>query len=1181
MFSHPTLRRCFPWPILIFAAIPHCLCFLTRAQTNLPTTPPATHSFLALAQGQVEIAPAGSGAWAPGAVNQLLRPGDRVRTGARSRAEAFLAGGMTIKLGASSELEIPPSPRVTLPRGIFQIFNRERFKPAPFRLPGGIAAIRGTDFLVEVSEEGRSRVSVLDGAVDLSNEQGEAQVRTGEHGLIAPGEKPVVAKLDLADHRLIQWSLYYPAILHIDDLRFTPAEGEGLAASLDAYRSGHLPEAFRAYPWTRAPASDAERCYRSALLLTVGQVEEAVGVLAPVSAVLPEKGALLTLISAVLLETLTPTNPPASSSEWLAMSYYYQFHFELEAARAAARAAAQQSPEFGFAWVRLAELEFGFGKTAESARALEKGLRLSPRNAHAIALNGFLLAARNRIKAALAAFDRAIELDSAYANAWLGRGLCRFRRRQESLGERDLLIAATLEPQRAIFRSYLGKAFQETHDALHANRELNLAKRLDAKDPTAWLYSALLKGRQNRINEAARDLERSQELNDQRSLFRSRLLLDQDRAVRGANLAAIYRDAGLEEVSVREAARAVENDYANFSAHLFLANSYNALRDPNLVSLRYETALFSEYILANLLSPIGGTPLSQQVSQQEYARLFEQDRSGVSSETSYISNGQWQQAASHYGVFGDSAYALEGSWRSTKGAAPNTGLDQRTLSLQLKQQATPEDSLYFQAVYNRSSFGDVAQHYDPASASSTLRNRELQEPNLFAGWHHQWSPGAHTLLLLARLQDDFSLRQPHGRIDALFTDAEGVPLTSFSSACAALGPGVLGPCDLFDINYHSEFQAYSAELQQIWKTPRHTVIAGSRIQLGQAETSSRLSFQGPPLAAIYFEAPDQVQKTASDLERLAVYAYYHWQVIDRLSLVAGLSFDHVRYPGNISAPPINNSERTKEQLSPKAGLIWTPHPSSTFRAACSRSLGGLFYESSVRLEPAQIAGFNQAYRSLAPESIVGAIPGSEFSALDVGAEHKLPSGTYLGWQAEALESRGERVLGLFAGPEDFGGLRTSSVTQPVNYQERSMLLYLNQLIGSEWSFGLKYRLSDSELKVASRDIPASAWPQGQVRRAALLQQFNLFAIYTHPSGIFLTLQGLWTGQSNRSDDAVVPREDFWQWNAFAGYRFARRQAEIVVGVLNLAAQDYRLNPVSVYAELPRTRSLFASLRFNF
>src|SRR5207253_8046809 len=126
-------------------------------------------------------------------------------------------------------------------------------------------------------------------------------------------------------------------------------------------------------------------------------------------------------------------------------------------------------------------------------------------------------------------------------------------------------------------------------------------------------------------------LEKSQELNDDRSVFRSKLLLDQDRAVRAANLAGIYKDAGMVDVSVREASRAVNYDYGNYSAHLFLANSYDALRDPKQINLRYETPWLSELLIANLLEPVGAGPLSQYVSQQEYSRLFETNHLGVSS----------------------------------------------------------------------------------------------------------------------------------------------------------------------------------------------------------------------------------------------------------------------------------------------------------------------------------------------------------------------------------------------------------------------------------------------------------------------------------------------------------------------------------------------------------------------
>ena len=70
-------------------------------------------------------------------------------------------------------------------------------------------------------------------------------------------------------------------------------------------------------------------------------------------------------------------------------------------------------------------------------------------------------------------------------------------------------------------------------------------------------------------------------------------------------------------------------DYANYSAHLFLADSYNELRDPNEINLRYETPAESEYLVANLLAPVSAGPLSPTISQGEYSRLFAHDGFGV------------------------------------------------------------------------------------------------------------------------------------------------------------------------------------------------------------------------------------------------------------------------------------------------------------------------------------------------------------------------------------------------------------------------------------------------------------------------------------------------------------------------------------------------------------------------
>jgi tetratricopeptide (TPR) repeat protein len=1162
-----------------------CLCslFVVAAALNLQAQTPANtagESIILSMQGTVEVAKSGSDTWSSAQESQALKSGDRVRTSKNSRATIRLSNLSILRVHELTTLEIQPPqeadgpPTLNLKVGSTYFFNRDKPNATQFRTPAASGAIRGTEFNMMVAEDGRMLLTLIDGEVNLQNEIGALELHTGEQASVAPGEAPKkTAAVDSIN--VIQWTLYYPAVLDPDELGLSEDLKVQLAPSLSAYRSGDMVKAMESYPFDRESQSPEDKVYRAQLLLAAGNVEQAQMLLqnlgeghAPMLA-----EAIGNLIAAVKGQAQDCTTGTLASHS-MACSYVYQSRGELEMALQAARAAAAKNPNNGYAHARIAELEFSFGNVEKARDAMEESIKLSPRNAQAHSLGGFLLAAENRIDEAREAFDRAIEIDGALGNAWLGRGLTRIKKGDVDGGRKDLETAAALEPNRAIFRSYLGKAwsldqpFRYTWNKQLADKELDLSKRLDPNDPTAWLYSALLNQQRNQVNRAVEDLEKSENLNQNRGVFRSKMLLDQDRAVRSANLASIYRDVGMQEYSVRTASRAVEADPANSSAHLFLSESYDALRDPNRINLRYETPWMNELLLANLLAPVGAGNLSQNISQQEYSRLFETDRLGLFSRTEYASNGDWLQQASQFGTFGNSSYALDVDYQSNNGWRVNNDSELLYLSAKFKQQITAKDSVFLQITAQEAEAGFVSQLYDQDDAKrfgSTLRTEEEQQPNLFAGYHREWAPGHHTLFLFSRLDSEFKLTDQRSGFYFATLDQSGVPIRM-------AGPGFSIRPPTGSMTNESEFEAYSFELQQMADIGNNTIIGGVRFQTGEIESSSEFS------GSFRSRYNDTVE---SDVKRFSVYLYDYWQIIESLQLSAGLTYDHVRFPVNTDVPPLSGREESEDQISPKVGLRYTPWKDTTFRAAYTRSLGGLSLDQSVRLEPSQIAGFTQAYRSIIPESVVGQIPGSEFTTYGVGVEQRFATRTYLTITAEQLESEADRSLGAFGADPTVGGIVepvSLSFNERLEYRERSLTFTANQLLGEDWAVGARYRISDAELD----DRLAIPVTQTGVNRdsEATLHQANAFVLYNHRCGFFARSDATWASQSN---DGFENREgdDFWQFHALAGYRFPRRHAEVRVGVLNIFDQDYQLNPINFYLDYPRERTFVASLKINF
>src|ERR1043165_3979828 len=152
---------------------------------------------------------------------------------------------------------------------------------------------------------------------------------------------------------------------------------------------------------------------------------------------------------------------------------------------------------------------------------------------------------------------------------------------------------------------------------------------------------------------------------------------------------------------------------------------------------------------------------------------------------------------------------------------------------------------------------DPFQYYDPGTSFNPgLHFKDKQEPILSLGYHHEWSPGAHTLIFGSRLTDRFTISNAFDQV-LLVGKFQGRVLGVRATA--------------IEQEYRSNLDIYSAEIQQLWQTPFLLTIVGARFQAGDFRTHNFL-FHPYELAGVFADVP-ALQDFSSDFERLSAYAY--------------------------------------------------------------------------------------------------------------------------------------------------------------------------------------------------------------------------------------------------------------------------------------------------------------------
>jgi hypothetical protein len=227
--------------------------------------------------------------------------------------------------------------------------------------------------------------------------------------------------------------------------------------------------------------------------------------------------------------------------------------------------------------------------------------------------------------------------------------------------------------------------------------------------------------------------------------------------------------------------------------------------------------------------------------------------------------------------------------------------------------------------------------------------------------------------------------------------------------------------------------------------------------------------------------------------------------------------------------------------------------------------------------------------------------GSKDETYDVSLEQQFKTGTYLAVSGEILRSRLNNVQGAFVFDGDYTGplpyqTFPTGLNQSLEYEEQSLQVTLDQLLGKEFSVGVQYRLSKARFDMSFPQInpanlnslnmnPPELYPN-QRNLESLFHTAVFHVNWNHPSGLFSSAEADWYHQDNSGFasggfGAPEPGQDFWQFNLYAGYRFWHRHAECSVGLLNAADQNYSLEPLSFYNEMARRRTLVLRFLFSF
>jgi tetratricopeptide (TPR) repeat protein len=1045
-------------------------------------------------QGAVEVRRVGTTDWQSAGLEDTFCFGDTIRVLKDSRAAVQLRNDALLRLDQETTLTISDIENertyiIDLLKGAAHFFSRGS-KSLKVVTPYVNAAVEGTEFEVRVTDE-EAKVTLMEGRVLLENDQGEVNLAKGQVGVARAHTAPT-ASVTVNPRDAVKWALYYPRVVQV------PVK-----------KDAALPDALRLV-------------LRAEEKLSLGQVGAAEEDIDTALFLEPENGDAISLKAIIavvnnrqeaamaLAEKAVAASPEAASAR-LAFSYALQADFDLEGALAALETAVELEPDNVLAWGRLSELRLSLEDVDGAFLAARRATALQPDLSHIQSVLGYAYLAQIKLDAAREAFEIAISLDSSAPLPQLGLGLTKIREGELVEGRRLIEVAAGLDPASSVFRSYLGKAyFEEKRDKFSA-AQFAIAKELDPKDPTPWLYDAIRKQSTNRPVEALYDLQKSIELNDNRAVYRSRFQLDQDLAVRSVSLARVYNDLGFQQLGLSEGRKSLAIDPGNYSAHRLMADSYSVLP-------RHEIARLSELLQSQLLQPISAAPVSAGLSKNNLT-LMESSLLGTThfpTDFSMMSQNGFEILATGLagsneihggdvvvgGIQNKFSFSAGYNYFSTDGFRDNNDQTGRLANAFVQVQLTQKTSV--QAEYRNEDDESGYLEFDPDNAFPDYRGK-LTVDVFRVGLHHRFAGGADLLVsgIIEDVDDD---------VKNLFVQPDGV----------ASG-----------FTFESGSKKSLIEVQQQFRIKNLSVSAGAGHY--EASGNNKQSFLYP-LSPLAIE-----EQTSIEDHQENIYLYLNSTFAGSVIWTVGGDFS--KYDaGDIEG----------DQFSPKFGAIWQASGATSLRVAVFRMVRRLLPGTSQTIEPTQIAGFNQFFDDPA---------GTDTWHYGIGVDHAFSPSFYGG--LEYFQRDIEFPFKMIV--QNPPPLQTVSRELTSEWDEKTSRAYFYWTPTVRISTALEFFYESFDRGVTYGN------PSGFSKMD--LFRVPLSINYFHPSGLISGVKGTYLHQDgefgNPADGFTPGSERFWVVDALVGYRLPKRLGAVTLEVRNLFDEAFSFqdsdpaNPVTV------------------